>query len=72
MLSDVRSYYGFARDFAQAGYFETAHSQQIVRELSYEIRAGASGHRARHHQDSGDGAGEHNRCPAMRHELIPQ
>jgi hypothetical protein len=38
MLSDVRSYYGFARDFAQAGYFETAHSQQIVRELSYEIR----------------------------------
>jgi type II secretory pathway predicted ATPase ExeA len=40
MLSDVRSYYGFARDFAQAGYFETAHSQQIVRELSYEIRAG--------------------------------
>lgn len=40
MLSDVRSYYGFAKDFAQAGYFETEQSQQIVKELTYEIRAG--------------------------------
>jgi ABC-type glutathione transport system ATPase component len=40
MLSDVRSYYGFVKDFGQAGYFETGQSQQIVRELSYEIRAG--------------------------------
>ena len=40
MLSDVRSFYGFVRDFGQAGYFETVQSQQIVRELSYEIRAG--------------------------------
>lgn len=40
MLSDVRSYYGFAKDFSQAGYFETEQSQQIVKELSYEIKAG--------------------------------
>jgi type II secretory pathway predicted ATPase ExeA len=40
MLSDVRSYYGFARDFAQTGYFETDQSQQIVKDLSYEIKAG--------------------------------
>ena len=40
MLSDVRSYYGFSKDFAQAGYFETGQSQQIVKELNYEIRAG--------------------------------
>src|SRR5207302_3631523 len=40
MLSDVRNYYGFARDFGQAGYFETEHSEQIVRELKLEIKAG--------------------------------
>ena len=40
MLSDVRSYYGLARDFGQAGYFETEHSEQIVRELKLEIKAG--------------------------------
>ena len=40
MLSDVRGYYGFTKDFSQAGYFETEQSQQIVRELSYEIKAG--------------------------------
>ena len=40
MLSDVRSYYGFTKDFSQAGYFETNQSQQIVKELSHEIRAG--------------------------------
>jgi len=40
MLSDVRSYYGFTKDFSQAGYFETGQSQQIVKELSHEIRAG--------------------------------
>jgi type II secretory pathway predicted ATPase ExeA len=40
MWSDVRSYYGFAKDFAQAGYFETEQSQQIVKELSYEIKSG--------------------------------
>src|SRR5262245_9212795 len=40
MLSDVRTYYGFDKDFSQAGYFETEHSQQIVRELSLEIKAG--------------------------------
>lgn len=40
MLSDVRSYYGFSKDFGQAGYFETGQSQQIVKELNHEIRAG--------------------------------
>ena len=40
MLSDVRNYYGFAKDFGQAGYFETEHSEQIVRELKLEIKVG--------------------------------
>src|SRR5260370_7433169 len=40
MVSDVRNYYGLARDFGQAGYFETEHSEQIVRELKLEIKAG--------------------------------
>jgi type II secretory pathway predicted ATPase ExeA len=40
MLSDVKSYYGFTKDFGQAGYFETNQSQQIVKDLSHEIRAG--------------------------------
>jgi len=34
MLSDVRNYYGLAKDFGQAGYFETEHSEQIVREAT--------------------------------------
>ena len=40
MLTDVRNYYGLARDFAPAGYFETEHSEQIVSELKLEIKAG--------------------------------
>ena len=40
MLSDVRNHYGLARDFGQAGYFETEHSEQIVSELKLEIKAG--------------------------------
>jgi type II secretory pathway predicted ATPase ExeA len=40
MLSDVRSYYGLTKDFEQVGYFETGQSQQIVKELSHEIRVG--------------------------------
>jgi hypothetical protein len=41
MLSDVRNYYGLSRDFGQAGYFETEHSEQIVSsELKLEIKAG--------------------------------
>jgi ABC-type glutathione transport system ATPase component len=40
MLSDVRNYYGLVKDFGQAGYFETDHSEQIVRELKFEIKAG--------------------------------
>jgi type II secretory pathway predicted ATPase ExeA len=40
MLSDVKGYYGFTKDFSQAGYYETIQSQQILKELSHEIRAG--------------------------------
>jgi type II secretory pathway predicted ATPase ExeA len=40
MLSDVRSHYGFAKEFRQAGYFEAEQPQQIVKELTSEIRAG--------------------------------
>lgn len=40
MLSDVRNYYGLAKDFGQAGYFENEHSEQIVRELKLEIKVG--------------------------------
>src|SRR5262249_32259309 len=40
MLSDARSYYGFTKDFGQAGYFETTQTQQIGKDLSQEIRAG--------------------------------
>jgi type II secretory pathway predicted ATPase ExeA len=40
MLSDVRNYYGLAKDFGQAGYFETEDSEQIVRELKLEIKTG--------------------------------
>jgi type II secretory pathway predicted ATPase ExeA len=40
MLSDVRNYYGLMKDFEQVGYYETGQSQQIVKELSHEIRAG--------------------------------
>ena len=39
-MSDVRNYYGLARDFGQAGYFETEQSAQIVSELKLEIKAG--------------------------------
>ncbi len=40
MWSEVRSYYGFTRDFAQAGYFETEQFQQLVKELIFETKAG--------------------------------
>jgi type II secretory pathway predicted ATPase ExeA len=40
MSSEVRNYYGLARDFGQGGYFETEHSEQIVRELKLEIKTG--------------------------------
>jgi type II secretory pathway predicted ATPase ExeA len=40
MLSEVRNYYGLVKDFGQAGYFETEHSDQIVRELKLEIKVG--------------------------------
>ena len=40
MLSDVRNHYGLAKDFGQAGYFETEHCEQIVRELKLQIKVG--------------------------------
>ena len=40
MLSDVKDYYGLARDFGQSGYFETAQSQQTFKELRLAIKEG--------------------------------
>jgi type II secretory pathway predicted ATPase ExeA len=40
MLSDVMNYYSFIRDFKGAGYFETEHHQQIVKELKVAIKQG--------------------------------
>jgi type II secretory pathway predicted ATPase ExeA len=40
MLSDVMNYYSFTRDFKGAGYFETEHHQQIVKELKVAINKG--------------------------------
>jgi hypothetical protein len=40
MLSEVRTYYGFTKDFTEAGYFEAENAQQAVREVSAEIKTG--------------------------------
>ena len=40
MLSDVRKYYGLVREIGQSGYFETAQSQQILKELKLAISDG--------------------------------
>ena len=40
MLNDVMNYYSFIRDFKGAGYFETEHHQQIVKELKVAIKQG--------------------------------
>jgi type II secretory pathway predicted ATPase ExeA len=40
MLSDVKEYYGLARDFGQSGYFETDQSQRTFRELRLAIKEG--------------------------------
>ena len=40
MLSDVREYYGLVREISQSGYFETAQSQQILKELKLAITDG--------------------------------
>lgn len=40
MLSEVMNYYGLARDFGQAGYFETEQSRQVLKELKLAIQAG--------------------------------
>ena len=40
MLSDVKEYYGLARDFGKSGYFETVQSQQTFKELRLAIKGG--------------------------------
>ena len=39
MLSEVMIYYGLARDFGQAGYFETDQSRQLLKELKLQAKA---------------------------------
>lgn len=38
MLSDVKEYYGLARDLGKSGYFETVQSQQTFKELRLAIK----------------------------------
>ena len=40
MLSDVRDYYGLARELGRTGYFEAAQLQQILKELKLAIKDG--------------------------------
>jgi type II secretory pathway predicted ATPase ExeA len=40
MLSDVMDYYGLTRNFQGAGYFETEHHQQLLKELKAAIKQG--------------------------------
>lgn len=40
MLSDVMEYYGLAKEFRTAGFYETDHHRQIVKELRAAIRSG--------------------------------
>lgn len=40
MLSDVRAFYGLVRELGQVGYFETAHLQQVLKELKLAIKDG--------------------------------
>ena len=40
MLSDVRDYYGLARELGRTGYFETAQLQQILKELKLAVKDG--------------------------------
>jgi len=40
MLSDVKEYYGLARDLGKSGYFETVQSQQTFKELRLAIKDG--------------------------------
>jgi type II secretory pathway predicted ATPase ExeA len=40
MLVDVMDHFGFARDLRAAGYFQTEHHQQLLRELEAAIRRG--------------------------------
>jgi len=40
VLSDVRDYYGLARELGRTGYFETAQLQQILKELKLAIKDG--------------------------------
>lgn len=40
MLSDVMEHYGLNRDFSHAGYFETEHHRQLLKELKSAIKQG--------------------------------
>src|ERR687893_2286389 len=40
MLSDVINYFGLAREFDQAGYYETAHHQFLLKEIAATIKKG--------------------------------
>jgi type II secretory pathway predicted ATPase ExeA len=40
MLTEVMEFYGFARDFHAAGYYETEHHRQISKEVRAAINAG--------------------------------
>jgi len=40
VLSDVRDFYGLVRELGQAGYFETAQLQQVLKELKLVIKDG--------------------------------
>ncbi|MEI7957057.1 MAG: hypothetical protein WCJ66_17985 [Verrucomicrobiota bacterium] len=39
-MSDVRDYYGLARELGRTGYFETAQLQQILKELKLAVKDG--------------------------------
>ena len=40
MLTEVMEFYGFARDFHAAGYYETEHHRQVGKEVRAAINAG--------------------------------
>ena len=40
MLSDVRDYYGLARELGRTGFFETSQLQQVIKELKLAIKDG--------------------------------
>jgi type II secretory pathway predicted ATPase ExeA len=40
MLSDVLDYYGLAKEFRHAGFYETAHHRQLLKDLRAAVRSG--------------------------------